>query len=141
MSGRGTGSNKRQYDTDGLVMAYYASRPHLEIDSIFAKDSDEIRNQSNLELELSSLRNDNPEQNCIRRDLYLKLSEEAKNVIRIILASPSEMMETMGLKRKDHSYDPLKIWKFLRKRCGLKIVPARKVLRELKTYATALQDF
>ena len=79
-------------------------------------------------------RDPNPEEVCIKRDTLDKLSEEAKEVIKLILDSPAELFEMMRLKScfRDQFLFP-----YLKRQFG--IVRRKRVMDELKEFVGQFQ--
>ena len=73
-----------------------------------------------------------PEEACVKRDSFEKLSEEAKDVIKLILDCPAEFLEMIWPKKtyfKDRVLVP-----YLRKRLGT--MGRRRVMDELREFVS-----
>jgi hypothetical protein len=87
-------------------------------------------------------------ENCLedtweRRDLYMDLSWEAKQVVLLILNSPSEIVSELGPKNKNglsHAGRD-RVCAYIRKKLGFRPRVAREVIDELSSYSRELGKF
>lgn len=80
----------------------------------------------------------NPEKIVIKKDLTTKLSDEAKEVITLILKGPAEVLE-MFMTEKYHTISKGKIRQYLIDN-GWKTHKVEKVFSELKVFVTDLEE-
>jgi len=101
----------------------------------------EFKNQ-NCDPEFFSLccqQDENAEKKIIRRDRYRELSDEAKQIIMIILSAPSEMLQMIT--PKTNKFSIRLISNFISKNFFQRTVPERKtqkVVKEIKQFVKEL---
>jgi hypothetical protein len=76
------------------------------------------------------------EHQCIKNDMYSRISSEAKEVISLIMCAPSELLDEIlkpnGFSRKE------RIIKYLKNKHGWNLAQTKKCMQELKEYVTCL---
>ena len=91
--------------------------------------------------QLSSERSLNPEKEMIKKESYYNLSEEAKQIVSIIVNAPSEILEMMTPKTGNVTLRMVS--KFISNQFFNRKVPERKtkrVIKELKGFVKNLED-
>ena len=84
-----------------------------------------------------------PELKILKRELWDKISQEAKDVFKVIVQTPEEIYQSVGTSRKGNDGEEINrvgkhmIYKYIRNRYHCPIRKSQKIFNEMIRYATS----
>lgn len=118
----------RQYTAQDYVMAYYAGYvPYVELD--------DPNNAGTL------VHHSDPEKQLMRKEIFCQLSNEAQEVIYLVLDGPAELIDGLRTNNaRGFTRHARKLLRFIARAMGREPKQAQIILRELQLYAKELDD-